>query len=420
MRAHPPILLYLPDFLVNANRFYLGFKQSGVALDDVVLLPWAKEFIRLHRAALESDYVSQHLHEWIDLIFGCKQQGPAAVEAVNLFHPLFYEGNVDIYSIEDPLKKNAVIGFINNFGQTPKQLFKKPHPAKKVSSGLSAGSRISSGIEKMALPLVAGQAAMQILPIHLSSIGGGSSSQGQETAVNAVRIFFHHVDHLSPSLQPVKEVKRPVGHMVCVDRSVVVVLSVAVVIFPAPNTKMSEKFSPRRFQLLERAMELFLCYKSDPVLRVQQTGGAQLHSEEVGRIVSEMDPVSREFGGSDATVARPKKKKPMAVQVFNCFLVIRFFSFVILLWISNRTKLAIIENENYLIDVVSWPTCAASLRNPPRPACGPFTWAKEDQRPSLSSYLLDRPGLLPLPKENNLPNSSRNCSCCSCTRPVNR
>ena len=52
--------------------------------------------------------------------------------------------------------------------------------------------------------------------------------------------FFRHVDHLSPSLQPVKELKRPVGHMVCVDRSVVVVFSVAVVILPAPNTKMSD------------------------------------------------------------------------------------------------------------------------------------------------------------------------------------
>jgi hypothetical protein len=68
------------------------------------------------------------------------RQGPAAVESVNLFHPLFYEGNVDIDSIEDPLKKNAVIGFINNFGQTPKQLFKKPHPPARRWAGLAVAS----------------------------------------------------------------------------------------------------------------------------------------------------------------------------------------------------------------------------------------------------------------------------------------
>ncbi len=48
--------------------------QTGVALGDVVLPPWAHgspdEFIRLQREALESDYVSEHLHEWVDLIFG--------------------------------------------------------------------------------------------------------------------------------------------------------------------------------------------------------------------------------------------------------------------------------------------------------------------------------------------------------------
>jgi hypothetical protein len=124
-------------------------------------------------------------------------QGPAAVESINLFHPLFYEGNVDIYSIEDPLKKNAVIEFINNFGQTPKQLFKKPHPSKKVGG---AGGRIS-GLE-MALPL-AGQAAMQILPLLLSASGFHSSGSGGSGA--AAEAFFHHVDHLSPSLQAVKE-----------------------------------------------------------------------------------------------------------------------------------------------------------------------------------------------------------------------
>lgn len=65
--------------------------------------------------------MSSRLNEWIDLIFGYKQQVPAAVEAVNVFHHLFYEGNVDIYAIDDPLKRTATIGFINNFGQIPKQ-----------------------------------------------------------------------------------------------------------------------------------------------------------------------------------------------------------------------------------------------------------------------------------------------------------
>lgn len=52
-------------------------------VDNVILPPWAKgsarEFIRRHREALESDYVSENLHHWIDLIFGCKQRGKVGV-----------------------------------------------------------------------------------------------------------------------------------------------------------------------------------------------------------------------------------------------------------------------------------------------------------------------------------------------------
>lgn len=61
--------------------------------------------------ALESEYVSAHLHEWIDLIFGYGQQGPAAIEAVNTFHPFFYEDSIDIFSINDP----GANSFIDSF-----------------------------------------------------------------------------------------------------------------------------------------------------------------------------------------------------------------------------------------------------------------------------------------------------------------
>lgn len=75
-----------------------------------------------------------------------------------------------IFSIEDPLKKNATIGFINNFGQIPKQLFKKPHPAKKLG----------------------GNRSFVLDPTGIT----GFSSQD--------KFFFHYLDNLKPSLQPIK------------------------------------------------------------------------------------------------------------------------------------------------------------------------------------------------------------------------
>eukprot|EP01133_Synstelium_polycarpum_P015508 gene15508-18419_t len=129
-----PEFYYLPDFLSNDNHFNFGFKQGGDPINDVVLPPWAKgsaaEFVRLHRRALESEYVSEHLHEWIDLIFGYKQQGKPAEDALNVFYYLTYEGAVNIDAITDVVEKAATIAQINNFGQTPKQLFDKPHPRR--------------------------------------------------------------------------------------------------------------------------------------------------------------------------------------------------------------------------------------------------------------------------------------------------
>ncbi|PRW34047.1 BEACH domain-containing lvsC isoform X1 isoform B [Chlorella sorokiniana] len=123
-----------PEFLLNANRFALGVKQDGAPLDDVVLPPWARgsadEFVRVMREALESEHVSQRLHDWIDLIFGVKQRGKAAEEAVNTFYYLTYEGTVNLDAIPDPEMRFAVEEQIRHFGQTPMQLFRRRHPPR--------------------------------------------------------------------------------------------------------------------------------------------------------------------------------------------------------------------------------------------------------------------------------------------------
>uniref|UniRef100_A0AAY5EMX6 DUF4704 domain-containing protein n=1 Tax=Electrophorus electricus TaxID=8005 RepID=A0AAY5EMX6_ELEEL len=132
-----PEFYYLPDFLINSNNFEFGCMQDGTSLGDVVLPPWAKgdpqEFIRMHREALESDYVSASLHLWIDLIFGYKQQGPPAAEALNTFHPYFYPDKHDAESMKNPLKKSTVLGYISNFGQIPKQVLTTPNTSRTMA-----------------------------------------------------------------------------------------------------------------------------------------------------------------------------------------------------------------------------------------------------------------------------------------------
>ncbi|KAD3338274.1 hypothetical protein E3N88_33795 [Mikania micrantha] len=130
-----PEFFYMPEFLENRYNLDLGEKQSGEKVGDVGLPPWAKgsarEFIRKHREALESDYVSENLHHWIDLIFGYKQRGKAAEEAVNVFYHYTYEGSVDIDAVTDPAMKASILAQINHFGQTPKQLFQRAHPKRR-------------------------------------------------------------------------------------------------------------------------------------------------------------------------------------------------------------------------------------------------------------------------------------------------
>ncbi|XP_063900802.1 protein FAN-like isoform X4 [Zophobas morio] len=121
------------DFLVNTQNLFFGVTQDHSLVDDVVLPPWSKDasdFVKTMRAALESEHVSGHLHEWIDLIFGFKQTGEPSVAARNVFYYLTYEGAVDFDSIKSSEERAALEMQISEFGQTPKQLFFRPHPPR--------------------------------------------------------------------------------------------------------------------------------------------------------------------------------------------------------------------------------------------------------------------------------------------------
>jgi hypothetical protein len=136
VRELTPEFFYLPEFLTNVNKYDFGTKQaSGELVNNVKLPPWAKGdphvFIAKHREALESPYVSQHLPDWIDLVFGYKQRGEAAMEATNVFNHLSYAGAKDLDKIDDRVEHVATIGIIHSFGQTPHQVFQRPHPCRE-------------------------------------------------------------------------------------------------------------------------------------------------------------------------------------------------------------------------------------------------------------------------------------------------
>ncbi|MES1919220.1 WD repeat and FYVE domain-containing protein 3, variant 2, partial [Bonamia ostreae] len=132
-----PEFFNFPEIFKNVNGLNFGNRQDGSVVNDVILPPWAKsaeEFVSINRAALESDFVSNQLHKWVDLIFGYKQMGSEAEKAQNVFHHLMYHKNENFENIKDENLKEATKTQISNFGQVPIQILKTPCPKKMIHS----------------------------------------------------------------------------------------------------------------------------------------------------------------------------------------------------------------------------------------------------------------------------------------------
>ncbi|CEG50257.1 Kinase A-anchor protein Neurobeachin and related BEACH and WD40 repeat proteins [Plasmopara halstedii] len=131
-----PEFFYLPELFSSARNKTLArhfapgqdVSMTASLKRDVALPPWAAspyDFVRLHRLALESDYVSSNLHHWIDLIFGYKQNGAMAVDALNTYHIASYPERLDLSTSSDGVRAKLV-----QRGTVPIQLFRKPHPVR--------------------------------------------------------------------------------------------------------------------------------------------------------------------------------------------------------------------------------------------------------------------------------------------------
>ena len=148
-RELPPDFFFSPEVLVNENGFDLGSNKHGV-IDDVELPNWIHSndsfmFVYLMRKALESNYVSTFLPDWIDLMWGFKQKGEEAEKANNIYSSQLYDTVWETHpnAMKDQTKKAEIEATLCHVGQIPPQLFKEKHPKKDAKVLVPLFSNIS-------------------------------------------------------------------------------------------------------------------------------------------------------------------------------------------------------------------------------------------------------------------------------------
>ncbi|KAK4388342.1 protein GFS12 [Sesamum angolense] len=101
----------IPEFYCDP-RIFCSLHSS---MPDLAVPSWAgtpEEFIKLHRDALESNRVSCQIHHWIDVTFGYKMSGEAAIAAKNVMLPA------------------STSTMPRSMGR--RQLFAQPHPPRQI------------------------------------------------------------------------------------------------------------------------------------------------------------------------------------------------------------------------------------------------------------------------------------------------
>ncbi|KFH10359.1 Beige/BEACH domain-containing protein [Toxoplasma gondii VAND] len=207
----------------------------------------AASFLLHLRQALEGTWTSKHVHNWIDLIFGYKQTGEPARLAHNVFHPLTYANaaaaaatgsccplgaqrpclSPAIAATLEQLQPSALHVQLQEFGQTPIQLFDRPHPMRLACPPFDAcawkeacGHLTHSGrASPSSSPRALAAATCARSTASLSLLAGSSSSRSTSMWGDMPWfVFMHHNRHLLKGLLEAPAVERSLSQGVPLSR----------------------------------------------------------------------------------------------------------------------------------------------------------------------------------------------------------
>ncbi|KAL9658019.1 hypothetical protein ABK040_012259 [Willaertia magna] len=142
----------VPQFYNGEGEFLTNGKSLSVAQSSVVLPPWASspsDFVQKCKQALESEFISNNLHHWIDLVFGIKVKS----EKFNNVYPSICYSGVDILT---GMSYYASRKRVFEMGTVPAAILKESQPTK-ISKLKQYHKQIENELETLKQNLLAQQ-----------------------------------------------------------------------------------------------------------------------------------------------------------------------------------------------------------------------------------------------------------------------
>lgn len=170
----------IPEFYCDPQIF----KSQHSGMMDLAVPSWAgssEEFIQLHRDALESDRVSCQLHHWIDITFGYKMSGQAAVSAKNVM----------LHSSEPKMPRSA--------GR--RQLFIRPHPVRRAPMRKSSDK--TNDMRRCNVNGVGSESSLLSETVHLLEFEEASAFSEHASYLSAN--YDNHQGHLAKEISSLEE-----------------------------------------------------------------------------------------------------------------------------------------------------------------------------------------------------------------------